>query len=61
MDDTKNVAPKPCPYCNKPIVEPFQQRIFGRDRVNGKAVVTENEMVFCSPKCASCEQMSREG
>lgn len=51
----------PCPYCRKPILTPFPRTIFGRGRVNGRAVVTQTGMTFCSATCASNEQMSREG
>jgi hypothetical protein len=54
----------PCAYCRvqTPIDKLIEATIIGRGRNRlGKACVTTQVLKFCSKKCASNEQMSREG
>jgi endogenous inhibitor of DNA gyrase (YacG/DUF329 family) len=39
----------------------FYRVIFGRERHMGQTALTQEHMQFCSDKCASYEQYSREG
>lgn len=53
-----------CKYCNKvtPDKEKVTSEIFGRGfNPFGKTVLTKNPYDFCSARCATHEQMSREG
>lgn len=64
---------EPCAYCRKqtPINQLIKSKIIGRgrkqvwnswkNRYENKGCVTEEYLKFCSEKCASNEQMAREG
>jgi endogenous inhibitor of DNA gyrase (YacG/DUF329 family) len=52
-----------CPQCGKDIVSPFTKKIIYQafDFVSRKEVVKEENIVFCSMRCASHHQMALEG